>query len=78
MERSATRVAALYGTLKADAAYLPLEADLPQERIAQRLQEAQPVAVLCDPGTQTLVPQGYHTILADEQALADCPRTASH
>ena len=73
MGRSANRVAALYACLKATAAYLPLETDLPQERIAQILQEAQPLAVLCDPGTEDLIPQGYTTIVADEPSLADEP-----
>ena len=56
MERSADRVAALYGVLKSGAAYLPLEADLPADRIAQILDEAAPVAVLCSEATIDLLP----------------------
>ena len=63
MERSADRVAALYGVLKSGAAYLPLEADLPADRIAQILDEAAPVAVLCSESTQSQLDEIWPTVL---------------
>ena len=74
MERSAARVAALYGCLKAGAAYLPLEVDLPGERLEQILGQAGPVAVVCDRDSVGLVPAGYPVVVADEASLAEFPR----
>ncbi|MFT3859275.1 MAG: amino acid adenylation domain-containing protein [Aquabacterium sp.] len=44
-------IAALLGVMKAGAAYLPLDPDLPAERLAAMIEDAQPLAVL---STQTL------------------------
>ncbi|MEV5575414.1 non-ribosomal peptide synthase/polyketide synthase [Spirillospora sp. NPDC052269] len=44
--RSARLVAVLLGVVKAGAAYLPIDTDLPRERIARMLEDADPVAIL--------------------------------
>ncbi|WP_109480692.1 non-ribosomal peptide synthetase [Paraburkholderia sp. C35] len=46
VERSLEMVAALFGVLKAGAAYLPVDPDYPAERIAYLLDDAQPAVVL--------------------------------
>ncbi|MFI1379972.1 amino acid adenylation domain-containing protein [Embleya sp. NPDC020886] len=46
LPRTADMVAALFAVLKTGAAYLPLERDLPHERIAWMVEEARPVCVL--------------------------------
>jgi amino acid adenylation domain-containing protein len=46
LERSLELMVALLGTLKAGAAYLPLDLDYPQERLAFMLADARPAAVL--------------------------------
>ncbi|MBZ4323740.1 amino acid adenylation domain-containing protein [Streptomyces sp. SCA2-4] len=46
LPRSADLVAAVFGTLKAGAAYLPVDLDHPADRVALMLDDAAPVAVL--------------------------------
>ncbi|MFI6584453.1 amino acid adenylation domain-containing protein [Embleya sp. NPDC050493] len=46
LPRTADMVAALFAVLKTGAAYLPLERDLPHERIAWMVDETRPVCVL--------------------------------
>ena len=65
--RSLEMVVGLYGILKAGAAYLPIEPDLPEERIAYMLSNAGTQVVLttsqCLPG---LSPHGVRTLVLDE------------
>ncbi|MET9348790.1 amino acid adenylation domain-containing protein [Streptomyces termitum] len=49
LPRSTDSVVALLGVLKAGAAFLPLDADHPRERIAHTLADARPAAVLTRP-----------------------------
>ena len=46
MERSLEMVVAIVGTLKAGAAYLPLDPDSPAERLARLLEDARPKRIL--------------------------------
>src|SRR6202023_2059979 len=46
MERSVEMVVAILGTLKAGAAYLPLDPDYPAERLAFMIEDAGPKRVL--------------------------------
>ncbi|WP_436792109.1 condensation domain-containing protein, partial [Yinghuangia sp. YIM S10712] len=48
LPRTAEMVAALFAVLKTGAAYLPLELDLPDDRIAYMLKDAAPVCVLAN------------------------------
>ncbi|SAL39736.1 non-ribosomal peptide synthetase [Caballeronia telluris] len=49
VERSFEMVVALFGVLKAGAAYLPIDPDYPAERIAYLLGDAKPAVVLTEP-----------------------------
>ncbi|MGW7150518.1 non-ribosomal peptide synthase/polyketide synthase, partial [Streptomyces sp. NPDC054878] len=49
LERGVELVVALWGVLKAGAAYLPVDPGYPAERIALLLEDAEPVVVLDDP-----------------------------
>ncbi|SOE88505.1 non-ribosomal peptide synthase domain TIGR01720/amino acid adenylation domain-containing protein [Caballeronia arationis] len=49
VERSFEMVVALFGVLKAGAAYLPIDPDYPAERIAYLLGDAKPAVVLTQP-----------------------------
>jgi len=49
VQRSAALVAALLGTLKAGAAYVPVDEAAPARRVSDVLADAAPAAVLCDP-----------------------------
>ncbi|MGW0910084.1 non-ribosomal peptide synthase/polyketide synthase, partial [Streptomyces sp. NPDC002853] len=49
LERGVELVVALWGVLKAGAAYLPVDPEYPAERIALLLEDAEPVVVLDDP-----------------------------
>ena len=51
LDRSAALLVALLGVLKAGAAYLPLDRNLPRERLELMLREAQPRLVLCPAGS---------------------------
>ncbi|MET7718833.1 amino acid adenylation domain-containing protein, partial [Streptomyces sp. NPDC005407] len=50
LDRGVELVVALWGVLKAGAAYLPVDPEYPAERIALLLEDAAPVVVLDDPG----------------------------
>jgi amino acid adenylation domain-containing protein len=49
MERSLELVVAIFGTLKAGGAYLPLDAEYPQDRLAYMLENARVAAVVTQP-----------------------------
>ncbi|MFT4089026.1 MAG: amino acid adenylation domain-containing protein, partial [Gordonia sp. (in: high G+C Gram-positive bacteria)] len=50
MDRSPAQLVALQAVLRAGAPYLPVDADLPDERIAFILDDARPAAILIDAG----------------------------
>ena len=53
LERSTEMIVALLGTLKAGAAYLPLDPDYPEARLAQMLTDAAPALVLSSSALRT-------------------------
>ncbi|MFJ8309906.1 MULTISPECIES: amino acid adenylation domain-containing protein [unclassified Streptomyces] len=61
--RSAELVVGVLGILKAGAAYLPLDAGLPAERLAGMVADAAPALVLSDAATP---PAGWHSLAAVE------------
>ncbi|MEV6803011.1 condensation domain-containing protein, partial [Micromonospora rifamycinica] len=64
-------VPAILGVLRAGAAYLPLDAYQPTERIAAMLDDAAPTLVLTT-GDTPLPPDSAHLLL-DEPTLFECP-----
>lgn len=78
MERSRDMVVALYGILKAGAAYLPLDPEHPAERIRMILEESAAPLVICQEALSALLPQGLSWLAIDraEAVLRDFPAEA--
>ncbi|MEW2035176.1 amino acid adenylation domain-containing protein [Streptomyces roseifaciens] len=72
LPRSAELVAAVLGTLKSGAAYLPVDLDHPAERVALMLEDAEPLAVLTTRPTAGRLPvltgDGFTTLYAEDTA----------
>ncbi|WP_058043145.1 non-ribosomal peptide synthetase [Streptomyces roseifaciens] len=72
LPRSAELVAAVLGTLKSGAAYLPVDLDHPAERVALMLEDAAPLAVLTTRPTAGRLPvltgDGFTTLYAEDVA----------
>ncbi|MET8870049.1 amino acid adenylation domain-containing protein, partial [Nonomuraea sp. NPDC004580] len=66
MERGVDLVVALLGVLKAGAAYLPVEVELPPERVASMLADAGARVMVCSADTAALVPDGVTALRADD------------
>jgi amino acid adenylation domain-containing protein len=69
-QRNSAMVAGLLGILKAGAAYLPIDAGYPAERIAHMLADAAPAAMLAQHGAAA---GDLPTIVLDETCLAEGP-----
>ncbi|MDP9146955.1 MAG: amino acid adenylation domain-containing protein, partial [Acidobacteriota bacterium] len=67
-ERSVEMVLALLATVKAGGAYMPLDPEYPQDRVALMLKDALPVAILTQAGLRnTLPPNEIPTICLDTE-----------
>ncbi|QCW27256.1 amino acid adenylation domain-containing protein [Lysobacter enzymogenes] len=66
--RSFDTIVAVLGVLKAGAAYLPLDADHPLERLQYTLADARPRYVLATVATAERLPQDAPTLLIDDGA----------
>lgn len=81
MPRSAELVIGLLAVLKAGAAYLPLDPEYPQDRLALMIRDASPVCMIADRQTAAKLPAeaAVPVIVLDEPqtlaALGDCPDT---
>jgi amino acid adenylation domain-containing protein len=83
MGRSLEMIVAVLGVLKAGAAYLPLDAEYPKERLAYMLQDSKPVVLLTQRSLASALPQhNAHTVFLDknwryeEQQCEGGPRVA--
>jgi amino acid adenylation domain-containing protein len=77
-ERSLEMVIALYGVLKAGAAYLPLEPGDPRDRLAFLLDDAKPVAIVAQAAVADRIPAIGVPLLAlgiDGRGLVEAPTT---
>ena len=78
LNRSIDMIVALLGVLKAGAAYLPLDLDLPEARLEQMLADATPVLVLSRGDLNARLPQRASVLnLDDPQTLNALQQTAS-
>ncbi|MFH8407405.1 amino acid adenylation domain-containing protein [Streptomyces sp. NPDC018019] len=77
LERSVDLVVALLGVWKAGAAYVPVDAGYPAERIAFMLADSSPAAVVCGAGTRAAVPVDTGVPLVELDAL-ETPDSTLH
>jgi len=72
MEKGWEQVAAVLGVLRAGAGYLPLDPELPTERLHQLLASGEVRQVLTQPSVDECVcwPDGVRRVLVDEDAVA--------
>ncbi|MFH8370222.1 amino acid adenylation domain-containing protein [Streptomyces sp. NPDC018031] len=73
MPRSAEQLAVILGVLKSGAAYLPVDPDYPDERIAHLLTDGAPTLLLADTGTLRGLPRDP----AVERVPTDAPGTSA-
>ncbi|MEL7209617.1 MAG: AMP-binding protein, partial [Actinomycetota bacterium] len=76
LERSADLMVAVYASIKAGAAYLPLDPDLPAERLQFMVAEAAPTVVVTADALGHRVPAGADAVFridADRQLLEPLP-----
>ncbi|MBN3764459.1 non-ribosomal peptide synthetase, partial [Burkholderia sp. Ac-20365] len=80
VERSIEMVVALFGVLKAGAAYLPVDPDYPADRIAYLLDDAQPAVVLTQQSLHARVVDSIRSdsarVLCVEELAANAPPAA--
>ncbi|HTD27755.1 MAG TPA: amino acid adenylation domain-containing protein, partial [Xanthomonadaceae bacterium] len=69
LPRSLDMIVAVLGVLKAGAAYLPLDPDYPQERLAFMVGNAQPAMLITRSGLERELPAGPTRLLLDSQEL---------
>ncbi|MFH8407406.1 amino acid adenylation domain-containing protein [Streptomyces sp. NPDC018019] len=77
LERSVDLVVALLGVWKAGAAYVPVDAGYPAERIAFMLADSSPAAVVCGAVTRAAVPVDTGVPLVELDAL-ETPASTLH
>ncbi|BCB89214.1 non-ribosomal peptide synthetase [Phytohabitans suffuscus] len=78
LERGIHQIVAIYAAAKTGAAYVPLDADLPDERIAWMLNDSTPRHVLTDLACRGRIPDGAwetHEVHADHQPWSAHPAT---
>ena len=70
LERSAMLIVAILGTLKAGAAYLPLDPEHPPERLRRMLGNAAPRRVLTTAALRARLPEDAAVMVLDDAATA--------
>ncbi|HWN45296.1 MAG TPA: amino acid adenylation domain-containing protein, partial [Thermoanaerobaculia bacterium] len=69
MERSAELIVALLGTLKAGAAYLPLDPEYPRERLAFMVEDGRPRVLLTQPHLLSALPEHGAEVMVLDSSL---------
>ena len=77
LQRGVNQVVALHAAVKTGATYVPLDADLPDQRIAFILADSSPRHVLTDPAGRARIPDGAWDVhdVHDERAWSLRPAT---
>lgn len=76
LERGIPQVIAIHAVVKTGAAYVPMDAELPDARLGFLLEDSRPSHVLCDRRGRDRIPDGPWEVLdvtADSAAWAHCP-----
>ncbi|MBB2914110.1 amino acid adenylation domain-containing protein [Streptosporangium becharense] len=76
LERSVDQIVAIHAAVKTGAAYVPLDADLPDARLAYMLEDAGPLHVMTDAVCRDRIPAGpwsVHDLRADRARWASQP-----
>src|SRR5207237_996500 len=77
LKRSPDMIVALLGVLKSGAAYLPLDLELPEARLAYMLSDASPAMVLTHSTLKARLPQGAGLICIDDPEFQSAVNQAS-
>lgn len=78
LERSIDQIVAIYAAAKTGAAYVPIDADLPNERMAWMLNDATPRQVLTDRACRRRIPAGtweIYDVGSGAPSWSRCPAT---
>jgi amino acid adenylation domain-containing protein len=78
LDRSINQIVAIYAAVKAGAAYVPLDAELPDARLAWMLEDTAPRHVLTDLACRDRIPDGtwqVHDVESDRASWASCATT---
>ncbi|WP_082468971.1 non-ribosomal peptide synthetase [Sciscionella sediminilitoris] len=73
LPRSLELMVAIYAVHQAGSAYVPLDPELPADRLEFLIADSAPVCVVTTRALVSLVPDGVTTVLADEAELAGIP-----
>lgn len=71
LERSAGLVVAILATLKAGAAYVPVDPGYPQERIASLLADSTPLLAVTDTASAGAISSGVPVVVSDDPGTAE-------
>jgi amino acid adenylation domain-containing protein len=71
MERSVEMVVALYGVLKAGAAYVPVDPEYPEERVAYMLEDSAAALALTQDRLASRLPSGIESVALDRPGVLD-------
>lgn len=78
LDRGIDLVVAIYAAVKTGAGYVPLDAELPDSRLAYMLGDSAPRHVLTDPACRSRIPDGrwrVHDVESDRAAWEACAAT---
>ncbi|MGD0554677.1 MAG: non-ribosomal peptide synthetase [Streptosporangiaceae bacterium] len=78
LSRGIAQITAIYAVVKTGAAYVPLDAELPNARLAYMLEDCAPTHVLTDPACRDRLPDGpwlIHDVESGHASWEACPAT---